>query len=276
MKKILVPIDFTKTADNAFEFAADMAHKYNAELILFHSFEFPFIDSQIYLINYMEVYNSFELAEFEFFKDKIAVFRTILENKNYTNLKMNHILAEGQLLQTVQKVVEKEKIDLIVMGTDGAHDWIDNTFGTNTSNLIQLVSVPVLTIPASTKFKAVETIAFTTRFREKDLNVLEEVIKISKIFEAKVKCFYVKKKDSDVSQDTIDKWIDKYHQFSVQVIVIEGEDVEQAIVDFMFTQQIDILAIVTYKRSFFEKLFKRSITVNLAKSNEVPVLAFHA
>ena len=48
MKRILVPSDFSTTADNAFRFALNLAYKENGSVILYHNYlpvENPFIDT---------------------------------------------------------------------------------------------------------------------------------------------------------------------------------------------------------------------------------------
>ena len=78
------------------------------------------------------------------------------------------------------------------MGTSGASGWESFFVGSNTGAVLSRVDVPVLSIPADAKYTKIETIGFTTRFREKDKQALREVLKIAKKVGAKVKCLYVK------------------------------------------------------------------------------------
>jgi hypothetical protein len=55
MKKILLPIDFSETSDNAFVYAIEMAKIFKAELILLHTFDLPIVDSQSLPMNYLVI-----------------------------------------------------------------------------------------------------------------------------------------------------------------------------------------------------------------------------
>jgi len=188
---------------------------------------------------------------------------------------MSHILTDGDLLYNLKDVIQREKIDFVVMGTSGADNWFENLVGTNTGSLILDVNVPVLTIPENTKFKEIQTVGFTTRFRDKDQIALESVLKFSKTFNSKVKCLYVKTENSDVSEETIDKWRTKFTANNVQFYIVYDDDVEGAVNDFLVSQEIDVLAMLTYKRSFFQKIFHSSMTKKMAQNLTIPVLAFH-
>lgn len=275
MKRIIVPVDFSNVAESAFTFALEIASRYKAELLLFHNFEVPVVESQFFPVNYMDVYSSLEMAEFDFFKDKVAELRKIAEDKNLSHVAMCHILTDGDLLYNLKDVIQREKIDFVVMGTSGADNWFENLVGTNTGSLILDVNVPVLTIPENTKFKEIQTVGFTTRFRDKDQIALESVLKFSKTFNSKVKCLYVKTENSDVSEETIDKWRTKFTANNVQFYIVYDDDVEGAVNDFLVSQEIDVLAMLTYKRSFFQKIFHSSMTKKMAQNLTIPVLAFH-
>ena len=275
MKRIIVPVDFSNVAESAFTFALEIASRYKAELLLFHNFEVPVVESQFFPVNYMDVYSSLEMAEFDFFKDKVAELRKIAEDKNLSHVAMSHILTDGDLLYNLKDVIQREKIDFVVMGTSGADNWFENLVGTNTGSLMLDVNVPVLTIPENTKFKEIQTVGFTTRFRDKDQIALESVLKFSKTFNSKVKCLYVKTENSDVSEETIDKWRTKFTANNVQFYIVYDDDVEGAVNDFLVSQEIDVLAMLTYKRSFFQKIFHSSMTKKMAQNLTIPVLAFH-
>jgi nucleotide-binding universal stress UspA family protein len=275
MKKILVPIDFTETSDNAFVHAIEMAKVLHAELVLLHTFDLPIIDNQLFPQNYIEVLNSAELAQFEYFKDKIRVLRELADNRKLGYIQMNHLLMDGDLIDAIKKAVKQENIDMVVMGTNGASGWTSVFIGTNTGYVISDISVPVLSVPIEAKFQKIETIAFTTRFREKDIEALIKVLKIAKKLHANVKCLYVKTSNSDVTDEKIKRWESHFEDEPIQFFVIPSEDVKETIEDFLVNQGADILAILTYKRNFFAELFTHTLTQKLSYYLKTPILAFH-
>ena len=276
MKKILVPLDFSETSDNAFVYALEMAKLLKAELVLLHTFEIPVVDTQGLAFNYATVYNSVELANFEHFREKLPKLRNIALERNLDHISLNHILMNGDLLYSIKKVVSEEKIDIVVMGTNGAEGWMASLVGTNTGSVINNVGVPVLSVPAEAKFEQIKTIAFTTRFRKKDIEALIKVLFYAKKFRAKVKCLYVKTSNSDVNSETVNRWKSHFEdEEDLQFFVIPNEDVHSTIEDFLDNQNVDMLAMLTYKRNFFAALFTTTTTQKLSYYLKTPILALH-
>jgi len=276
MKKILVPVDFSETSENAFIHALEMAKLFKAKLILLHTFDLPIIDSQAMPINYSVIYETMELANFEHFKKTMPRLHEIALERNLDAIEMSHILTDGDLVTNIKKVIDQENIDFVVMGTNGASGWLDSFLGTNTGSVISHVSVPVLSVPAGAQFKKIETIAFTTRFRKKDIEALVKVMLFAKKIHAKVKCLYVKTPTSDVSEETVKRWLSHFEdELNLNFFIIPSEEVKETIQDFLVNQDIDLLAMLTYKRNFFVELFTNTTTQKLSHYLETPILAFH-
>jgi nucleotide-binding universal stress UspA family protein len=276
MKKILVPLDFSETSDNAFVYALELAKLFKAELVLLHTFDLPIVDSQSMPINYATIYDAIELTNFEHFKDKMPMLRTMAEARNAEHVGMNHILMDGDLLFTIKKVVKQENIDFVVMGTRGATGWMDSFMGTNTGAVISDVSVPVLSVPLEAQYTKIETIAFTTRYREKDIEALQQVLVFAKKMHAKVKCLYVKTAASDVSHEAIKSWESHFKGFeNLEFFIIADEAIKATIEDFLLSQNIDLLAMLTYKHNFFVDLFTTTTTQKLSYHLKTPILVLH-
>ena len=275
MKKILFPTDFSETATNAFVHALEFAKIVNGELILLHTFELPIYDNQFFPENYNVLFDSLQLSQFDMFKEEIPKLHAIAEQRNLHHIKLSHRLMDGSLLYNIKKAIQEEKINFIVMGTSGATGWEAFFLGTNTGNVLTAVDVPVLSVPLEAKFKKIKTIGFTTRFREKDKKALKDVLKIAKKTDAKVRCLYVKTKNSDVPEASIRLWEEEFAQEPVQFSVIPSDDVHDTILDFVLFKDIDILAMLTYKRNFFVELFKPSLTQKFSNRLDIPILAMH-
>lgn len=275
MKKILFPTDFSEVAANAFVHALEFAKIVQGELILLHTFELPIYDNQFFPENYAVIYDSLQLAKFNMFKEEIPKLRAIAEEHNLDKIKISHRLMDGDLLFNIKRSIKEDKIDFVIMGTSGATGWDAFFVGTNTGAVISGIEVPMLCVPAEAKFKKIETIGFTTRFRPKDKKALKMVLEIAKKTKAKVKCLYVKTNESDVSKDTIASWEEEFMQEPIEFFVISCNEVKETILDFIMYKEIDILTMLTYKRGFFEGIFKPSLTKKIAVNFDIPILAIH-
>jgi nucleotide-binding universal stress UspA family protein len=275
MKKILFPTDFSEVANNAFVYALEFAKILNGEIILLHTFDLPVLDNQFFPENYFMIFDSMQLAQFDMFKEEIPKLREIASKHKLDDIKMSHKLMDGDLVYNIKTAITDEKIDFIVMGTTGASGWESFFVGSNTGSVVTTVEVPVLSVPLEAKFTKIETIGFTTRFRDKDKAALKSVIKIAKKWKANVKCLYVKTSKSDVSEDTINQWKTEFEHEPVQFGVVFSDDVKDIIMDFIVHKGIDVLAMVTHKRNFFSELFKPSLTQKFTNIATIPILAMH-
>ncbi|MEG1025529.1 universal stress protein [Flavobacterium plurextorum] len=275
MKKILFPTDFSEAATNAFVHALEFAKIVKAELVLLHTFEIPVYDSQFFPENYASIYSSIELAKFEMFKDEIPKLRAIAAERNLEDIVIKHRLMDGDLIYNLKNAVEEDQIDFVIMGTSGASDWTKFFTGSNTNSVISGVDVPVLCIPADAKFKKIKTIGFTTRYREKDKEVLKKILKIAKKTDAKVKSLYVRSSDTDVADATIKEWEKEFAAENVEFLVLPSDEIKETILDFILYKDIDILTTITHKRSFFESIFESSFSKKITKEVSIPVLIMH-
>ena len=273
MKKILFPTDFSDAAHNAFVHALKWAKLVQGELVLLHSFELPIYDNQFFPENYIAIYDSVELSEFEMFKDEIPKLRAIAEKEHLDKIKMSHRLKQGDLVSNIKETIKEESIDYVVMGTSGATGWESFLMGTNATSVVTDAGIPVYCVPSDAPFQNISTIGFTTRFRSKDKKALELVLKLAHKAKAKVKCLYVKTSDSDVSKATIAEWKEEYKSEPIDFFIIEDDDVQAIITDFIMYKEVDLLIMLPYKRSFFEGLFHTSLTKKLATDFEIPILS---
>lgn len=273
MKRVLFPTDFSEAATNAFVHTLEFANSIDAELVLLHAFDLPVFDNQYFPENYMIIYESVELSQFEMFKDELPKLRAIAEKRNLSNIKMTHRLMDGSLSNTIERAIKEDNIDYVVMGTEGATGWFDVLLGTNATSVISDVSIPVLSVPMDTHFKKVKHIGFTTRFRPKDKIALQQVLEIAKKMNAKIKCLYVKTENSDVTKETIKEWEDDFANEPVEFNIVLSDDVRDSILDFIMYKEVQILTMLTYKRNFFENLFHHSLTQDCAANLDIPVLS---
>ena len=149
MKRILFPTDFSETATNAFVHALEFANRIEGELILLHAFDLPVFDSQFFPENYMLIYESVELSQFEVFKEELPKLHAIAHERNLDHINMLHRLMDGSLLTAIEKSIKEDHIDYIIMGTEGEKGWTELFLGTNTTAVISDSAIMLRSIKSS-------------------------------------------------------------------------------------------------------------------------------
>lgn len=287
MKKILFPTDFSKTAENAFLYALNIAKVCNADILVLNSYEMPVLSSsnagQPELIQ--EVYNSIELNGFEFFKNQAPLLRKMAEDAGYGAINLSFQYEEGTVPFTINYILGKETIDLIVMGTTGDSSLENKIFGSNTVHVLNNVSVPVLTVPSESEYNDLNTIGFATSLTTSDKVSLHELIALAKPLNAKIECLHILEQDelvNELEQDelvneaVLNDWIEEFSAYNVHFHTYESDDTEQAIYDFIDDYNINMLCVVKRQLTFLQKIFKNSLTKKLAYHSYVPILVLRA
>ncbi|MEO8822312.1 MAG: universal stress protein [Ginsengibacter sp.] len=275
MQKILVPTDFSKNALKAVAYAAEIAKRSEASIHLLHVIE-PSLN-----MTTMHV-DSSDKKEVE---KKSAEFNLSLKSiaEVYPDVEVIPFLEGGAVIAAIFKYVEKEKIDMIVMGTSGASGLKKYIMGSVTAGVIGKTKIPVLAIPISYELEKPDAIMFATNQFEKNNKILEKIAGISKLFSAPVHVIVFKEKGGNKNADFIynEEQLNRYLQFLKETFpkvefkgaVLEGTDFEITIDGYSNINEVDIIAMVTYPKSFFEKVLIKSTTKQMAFHSTIPILA---
>ncbi|NMH26886.1 universal stress protein [Flavobacterium silvaticum] len=275
MKKILFPTDFSESSANAYKYALQLANNTNAEVVALHVYEMPVIDYVNTPAYLLDVYNTVELASFENYKSHVPELKRLAAGFGLENVPVSSVLLEGDLVQTILEMVKEQHFDFIVMGTKGATGMKETFFGTSTASVMTDTDAIVLAVPDESTYKNIEKIVFTTRFREKDVPALKKLLTFADAFGAQVDCLYIKTQSSDLKEVVLADWRHVFRDYKLTFHIIDSEDIEGSILEFLDSHQIDLLALLNHKRGFFENLFKTSLTKKLAFHSKIPILAFH-
>ena len=275
MKKILFPTDFSETSNNAFVYALQLAKNLNAEVITLHVYELPMVDYINVPAYLADIYETVEMSTFQNYKGQIPILREIAAHHELDHIKISNVLMDGDLVSTILQLVKEENIDYVVMGTKGATGLKETFLGSSTASVMSDSKTIVLGIPEESIYSPIKRITFTTRFREKDQKALRKVVSFAQGFGAHVDCIYIKTHKSDVKDVVTANCRLLFPEPDVPFHNIESNDIEHSILNFTEQNNTDVLAMLHYKRGFFESLFKQSLTKKMAFHIKIPLLALN-
>lgn len=274
MRKILFPTDFSETANNAFLYALSLAESQDAIVYILHVYELPIINGGLSAGLIQNVYDTVKLGQFESFKENIPQLRKIADDNGLGHINMKFILEEGNFLYLMRETIEEEKIDFVVMGTTGNSGLEKIIFGSNTINAITSLKVPILSIPNHITFRGIKNIGFTTVFDNKDKEALYYLTEVAGRHNGNIKCLHVSK-DGKYNENALKLWKEEFKDEPVEFEVVNNPDPAEAVLEFIVRDELDILAVVSRNKGFFEKLFSPGLTKKIASKNKVPLFVFH-
>jgi len=133
MKTLLAPVDFSEASVNAVLFAAELSKRSAARLVIVNIVQKDEDESEV--------------------RTKLDALEADIKRSSGLDLNCESLLAHGNLVATLEKIIAVQQPDLIVMGTKGASGLKKVLIGSNTVNVISNISIPVLVIPDVARFE---------------------------------------------------------------------------------------------------------------------------
>jgi nucleotide-binding universal stress UspA family protein len=271
MKTILVPTDFSSHATHAVEYAAALAARMQARLILFHSYHVPVAISE-YSIGMMAE-PAIEADTAQELQHQATRVQEI-----YRDLSLETILREDLLLDGIQAIIKDREVDLLVMGTIGATGLEEWLIGSYSAYVLEHVNCPVLVVPACASKNTISKIMYATDFQFNDFTYIHQLTEIARPFGAEVIIAHI---STQVGKD--EELMDWFREIAEPNLVyplisfrtFHGEHVLDELNHAIKYLEADMVCMATVRRSFFEKIFNGSLTKKMAYHCQVPLLAFH-
>ncbi|MBS7788278.1 universal stress protein [Flavobacterium sp. CYK-55] len=271
MKRILFPTDFSQNSLNAFVYALKLAHSLKAEIVTLHTYDYPQPDYMGAPIFLPDIYQVTDLAEFENYKGHIPMLRELAEQQRLENVQVSHVLEYGELVPTISALHQKEPFDYIVMGTKGATGWAETFLGSVTRRVINDAQVPVFVVPEQARFAPFRKFLFITGYAPEEIPVFKKVLALANIYHAQVDCLYVKPDHTTADNMALHEWKTIFDEPYVRFHRLHSRDIEGSVLDFIELHQIDILAMTTHHRNFFERLFQTSLSEKFVYHAQLPM-----
>jgi len=269
MKKIAVLTDFSETANKARDYAVQLAQELKAEVILINIYHVPIAGAHPDL--YVDVTEMANGAE-QRMKAQMTYLRL-----NYSNIKFRSLCISGLMVDAVALFCDKENIDLVVMGTTGATGFIENMLGSNTSALIGAIKTPIIVVPGNATIKFPEKIIVANDLMiSGDEKLFLPLKEIAVKTNSTIDFLFVVDDDHNMATKIQRLKASNFDaKFGVQYYpfhFINDENIEDGILEFIDTNDADLLTVVSHQRNFWQGLFHKSISKSIAKYAQMPIL----
>lgn len=268
MKTILVPTDFSEAANNAAEYAANLAKKINADVLLFHVYHMPVpVSTEAPML----VISPDDLQK----KNEAQLKKEAAHLSKKTNVEVKYMAKMGL---AVDEILEEEKnVNLVVMGMKGAGKLSEVLMGSITTATLRKATTPMLIIPEKAEYKNPEKIVFACDYDSRtDMHTLDTLTALMKTFDSKVYVVNVKNNKEPVSVENTMTGLKMENTLSgVEHIYYfpENEDLVEGINEFVEDHHADMVAIIPHRYNLWERLFHKSISKKMAFHSRVPLLA---
>lgn len=266
LKKILVPVDFSKTSINAFHFALALAEKNNASIKLIH------INSTIASTDGL-------ISDFELDQPALQSLQKLIDS-NSSNVAISASSRFGFVVDEIVKCAEEDNMDMILMGTMGEHLGIEKALGTVSTDVSQIAHCPVMLIPPNISFSKINNILFASDYQATKGPALEKCLQFTKGFQSSLHFVHVdtnghqqngaptqplKKAQKSLDSDT-----------PMYFSEVKNNSVLEGLYNYSQTNDIDLLIVISLKRPFWERIFHKSTTKRMVLNSSMPLLVLHS
>jgi nucleotide-binding universal stress UspA family protein len=265
MKTILAPVDFSDASLNALAFAAELAKRSTALLII---------------VNILQ-----KGADEDEANDKLKFMVKGLKKSSDPVLNCESFAVYGDLITSLKKIIKVQQPDLLVMGTKGASGLKKLLIGSNTVNVISKTRLPALVIPEVARFKdflkkGKNRIVLATDLdaleNENALDILKEIALL--IIEPKIRVLSVRSKNAKLSKE---KREERHFLLSVFNPEIESERVtvfSNSVIggiNYYLSQRGTDAGLLAMIARDSGKLIQKHYTREMASHTHLPLLVLH-
>jgi nucleotide-binding universal stress UspA family protein len=274
VKAILLPTDFSKNSINAIDYAMELFRDETCEFYVMNIQKASaFVSDDL-----MTMTSSATIYQTLIDTAKHSITNVIKEMKlKYDN--RNHgfysIVDYDNFVDGINQICAARAIDLIVMGTKGASGAEKVIFGSNTARLMQRCSTPVLAIPDGCKFSKVDKIAFPSDYLSLyNKEELEPLMHISWLYNSKIDVIHLaNKSEFTPHQENNRTFLDScFDGLTHEFVDLEKKDIFETVMQYIKDNDIKMLAMMSRKHSFLERLFARHLVEAFAFKIDIPFL----
>lgn len=272
MKKILVPTDFSKEAENALKVAAQLAHRYDCEIYLLHMLEIPFQE-----MDQLSTHSALPEAMF-FMKLAHQRFEDVMASDYLEGLTVHETVKANNNFSSVIDTCHENGVDMIVMGSHGASGFKEMFIGSNAEKVVRTSDIPVLVIKNEHANFTVENFIFASDFKNDNKETYKQAVDLAKRFNAKIHLLMVNTpnsfNNSSDAKKRIEEFIKDYPFANYTLNVYNDESVEKGILNFSREIDADLIGISTHGRQGISHFFNGSIGEDVVNHSKRPVITF--
>ncbi len=280
MKNLLVPTDFSDTANNAAIYALKLAGQTGAEkVILYHAYQYPMIiDPMVPVVPMID--------EAQLRKDSIEGLenwkKQLLPHCPPDCILETHT-AFGILGNGLDEVCRETESGMIVMGITGGGFLEEKLIGSNTLSVAKHSITPVIIVPPDARFTPIEKVMLLSDFDKADKTIpVSPIRKLLSDTGAKLLVFN--------QVETPDEYGVMYPSnvmgegFAIHTLLQDlhpefhyshDKDFMESVNDIALQERVDLMITVPKKHSFLESLFATDHTRKLAFHLHLPLMVVH-
>ncbi|HLT49661.1 MAG TPA: universal stress protein [Aequorivita sp.] len=274
MKNILLPTDFSENSKNAVNFALKFFEGQTCTFYILNS-QKPsgYITADVlYGAPGTSVYEGILNDNKKELEKMVQFCESISEKENFSFVPK---IDFDNIVDAVNQAVALNKIELIIMGSNGATGAAEVVFGSNTLKVIRNVDCPVIVVPEGYSFEKINSVLLSLNYQyevsNKSLSVVSEIVKKH---EASLKILEIEEENIELATKR-NHSEEVFKEIGFERFAIKNIPASIAINAFEQLIPIQLHAMVVERKSFLNRFIFGSETSKISYGSPVPLLVLH-
>lgn len=273
MKNILIPTDFSACATNAMQAAFQFSNYNKVSYLLYHQLDLP--------ANWEQLEET-EKTKYPELNQKVrnteVLFKGIKEE--YPDLPIQGMYAGGKLQKSLEKMVQENAIDLVVMGSHGSSGFNEFFLGSNTQKVVRQLQCPILIVKDKAPTLPFKKVIFASSFNPNEQAVFKRFLEFVQPFRPEIHLVSIHTSSFFDSPYILTKEVMKDFKamaapFNCEIHIYRDFSIEKGIRTFAEEIGADIIAISNQNKTPLMRMLSGSNVEALVNHSNVPVLSIN-
>jgi nucleotide-binding universal stress UspA family protein len=274
IKKIVIPYDFSETADLSLEHAVFLAKRLRAEIILVHIVETVSFTSAI-----SHAFGGFEKKIETATNEKLEALAREIHMKS--GVELNVRTEVGRIYRKICQVAKEIEADIIIMGTHGASGYQKFSVGTNTSRVVQESPCPVISVQSHARNLGFKKVVIPIDESHESRQKVPFAVEIARIYGSHIHIVglinftgadIIRKFKIKVEQ--VEEYVDQ-HDLNYDTRYMEGSDLAGMTMKAAEEADADLLVIMTEQEPSITGFLLGTYASKVVNNSKIPVLSVH-
>ena len=276
MKTILVPYDFSKEANFAFEFATELAKRTKNKLELLHVIELPSPQSFSTIGEVGAFSNeSSQIFMIELIEKRKKQLAALEEEFTDAGFKFETKMVFGNPFAGISKEIVDAKADIVIMGSKGSSGMEEVLVGSNTEKVVRHASCPVITVKGPIFVDSIQKVIFASDFNNVPSEVIDRLKAAINTINAKLHLVKINTpsmfESTRTSMEKMKTFVEDFEIEAASMQVYNSTSEEEGILEFADDINADMIAMATHGRTGFLHLLSGSIAEDVVNAAQRPV-----
>jgi nucleotide-binding universal stress UspA family protein len=265
MKTILVPTDFSPSADNAALFAAHLAQQTSAGLMLVHVYQIPVTmnDMPVMVLSADELRQSAD-EQLERQQRELQV--------QFPDISIRVESRLGSTNDELEDICEEINPLVLVLGTHGMSGLERMLFGSTALSVMRHTQLPVIAVPKDHKRYGLRKIALAADLLDIAKIPTRKIVEITQTLGAELELVHVAPHTERTHKD-MQPLLQRLLPLQPACHTVHNENVKTGLLQYLEQNPTDLLMVLPHEHNIVERLFFKLHTDDIVKNAPVPVMA---